>query len=613
MSKPLTLITKAISMDRRRTNFVWPGKCYCTGVNVASILEMLKVLPEVARPVGAAQVSDQSPHTFSESLHAVSRAFSGTNTVTDGASTRAGRRQKPSAEDANPAVTVVAIPPPPPSPHAVHQQLSVAQQSPLIDSAIIPPQPPLTGPVASPYDSTAAVTQPMRDTSTLGLSGIESNLACGVQSAGLTSSQAQKNSDPPQAKSVLPWPKSQSPEATLAPESPTASNTAANAIANAIPSGVSTAAVQRAFPSFVPAVVAAVARQSMATAVPIAKTVPGEVADRAQNPNPNIVSNAMPDAISNAAPVPVLHAALNAPAKGEVASSSNRVLTGQANQPVSAPDGSGFATGLSLPVPTANQLVALIQPGGGLLGAPQAAGTSLSSAPAARTQVLAGANGKDEPANAVNDATGLKQHSQSASNQTGSQETASSGDQSQGSAPPQVPSAAPAQMSFASHAVAIQDHAQNTGIAPLLQTAPTIPGIAIHTAKAPDTPVPVTVAVPQPLPAINTAKLIQSMGQSELRVGMRSNDFGNISISTSATRDLISAQISVDHGELARTLAAHLPDMQARLRGHQAMDVRIDMNGQSAGYIEASLSNGSADQSSGERRQKGSPASRQFA
>ena len=79
---------------------------------------------------------------------------------------------------------------------------------------------------------------------------------------------------------------------------------------------------------------------------------------------------------------------------------------------------------------------------------------------------------------------------------------------------------------------------------------------------------------------------------------MRSNDFGNISISTSATRDLISAQISVDHGELARTLAAHLPDMQERLGGNQAMDVRIDMNGQAIGHrsgTSSGMSNGSAD------------------
>jgi hypothetical protein len=109
------------------------------------------------------------------------------------------------------------------------------------------------------------------------------------------------------------------------------------------------------------------------------------------------------------------------------------------------------------------------------------------------------------------------------------------------------------------------------------------------------------------LPVINTAKLIQSMGQSEMRVGMRSTEFGNISISTSSTRDLISAQISLDHGELARTLAAHLPEIQARLGGNQPADVRIDMNGASAGQTGTAggMYNGSADQSRGGRHQVG--------
>jgi hypothetical protein len=95
---------------------------------------------------------------------------------------------------------------------------------------------------------------------------------------------------------------------------------------------------------------------------------------------------------------------------------------------------------------------------------------------------------------------------------------------------------------------------------------------------------------------------------------MRSNDFGNISISTSATRDLISAQISLDHGELARTLAAHLPEIQARLGGNQAMDVRIDMNGQAMGQGAGSspgMTNGSPDESRGDQQQKRSPTSSQ--
>jgi hypothetical protein len=112
---------------------------------------------------------------------------------------------------------------------------------------------------------------------------------------------------------------------------------------------------------------------------------------------------------------------------------------------------------------------------------------------------------------------------------------------------------------------------------------------------------------PQASPVINTAKLIQSMGQSEMRVGMRSNEFGNISISTSSTRDLISAQISLDHGELAKAIAMHLPEMQARMGGNQALDLRIDMNGQGTG-TSAGMQSGSQDESRGDRQQTANAA-----
>jgi hypothetical protein len=133
-----------------------------------------------------------------------------------------------------------------------------------------------------------------------------------------------------------------------------------------------------------------------------------------------------------------------------------------------------------------------------------------------------------------------------------------------------------------------------------------------HAAIAPYGDALPQAAVTQALPVINTAKLIQSMGQSEMRVGMLSTEFGNISIRTSATRDLVSAQISLDHGELAKLLTVHLEEMQARLGGNQAMDVRIDLNGdqarQGAG-TPGDGSSGSADASRGGRQQGGSTTS----
>ncbi len=83
--------------------------------------------------------------------------------------------------------------------------------------------------------------------------------------------------------------------------------------------------------------------------------------------------------------------------------------------------------------------------------------------------------------------------------------------------------------------------------------------------------------------AINAARLIQRVNDSEIRVGMHSADFGNVSISTITSRGAISAQISLDHGELAKTIAAHLPETQTRLSASQPVEVRISTNQQGTG------------------------------
>ena len=75
--------------------------------------------------------------------------------------------------------------------------------------------------------------------------------------------------------------------------------------------------------------------------------------------------------------------------------------------------------------------------------------------------------------------------------------------------------------------------------------------------------------------AVNAARLIQRVGNTEIRVGMHSPDFGNVSISTITTRGALSAEISLDHAELAKTIAAHLPETEARLGANQPVEVRV--------------------------------------
>jgi hypothetical protein len=587
-------------------------------VNAAPIVEMLYMSPVAARAAVQAQGSDPSPQAFSESLLAASKASSSTRTAYQ-AGTGAGRRQKPVSQDEK-------LPPSMPHRRAVasqaQQQVLGAQQPPLIKPVLIQKQLPLGEPGGFASASTGADGQPMRDVPAVTLLPIESKLAQPVvaMSDSVPSTHAQKEDDSPQAASL----------SLLIPHVSQTATNPSNALGmvtnapNTIPSVLPDAAeesVPRAVSSAAPSAPLSVATMADSNAFesPFPSPAPSLVSSAVQNLASSLVPSAIPDTSSNAVPAPVLHGGLNSSASGAVAPKSSVVSTSQANPPAVTPDPRGSPTGLSVPGATVDQLVALIQPIGGLPVAAEAGALSVSPAAVAKASAIAVANGKDGANNAVNDAAGLKQHAQAASDQTasqtGSQGTAQSGDQSQGDASQQGQSAAPAQVNFANHTIAAVDPAQNAGGAAPLQTAPTLAGLTGHTAKAAEiATAPVTIALPQAVPAINTAKLIQSMSQTEMRVGMRSNDFGNISISTSATRDLISAQISLDHGELAKALAAHLPEMQARLGGNQAVDVRIDMNGQATGQgsgTSPGMSNGSADESRGDRQQKGSATSSQ--
>jgi hypothetical protein len=301
---------------------------------------------------------------------------------------------------------------------------------------------------------------------------------------------------------------------------------------------------------------------------------------------------------------------MNVSAKADIVSSSTTASRDQDMGPAAALGHSVLAAGYSVHSDIANEFAALTQLNSGLHLLAQAGMSSVSRAPVTQPLATLPLVSKDGTKGGSSDATGSSQHTQPAmshaGSQAGSQEATSAGDQSQDSGSTQGQSATPAQMNPASHGVAALAPSLNIAIAAMPATAPVFASVGGHAANAPGSATPVPVAVPQALPVINTAKLIQNMGQSEMRVGMRSAEFGNISISTSATRDLISAQISLDHTELAKVLTTHLPEMQARLESNQPVDVRIDLNGEQSRQSSSAFgdpSSGSADASRGGRQQ----------
>jgi len=81
-----------------------------------------------------------------------------------------------------------------------------------------------------------------------------------------------------------------------------------------------------------------------------------------------------------------------------------------------------------------------------------------------------------------------------------------------------------------------------------------------------------------PASGINTAHILQDMNQSEMRIGVHSADFGDISIRTSITPQQMMAQISVDHSDLGKAISAHIPAVQDKLGNETGLRAVVEVN-----------------------------------
>jgi hypothetical protein len=346
----------------------------------------------------------------------------------------------------------------------------------------------------------------------------------------------------------------------------------------------------------------------------------------------NDVSNppqdSIPDAVLNAAsyvfrgtyPVPVLQSTHDGSEGAAPTSAAKNALTNQAIPLANAPDQAVTLTDANASTTRANQIASVPRAGDGLAGASDAGVSNFSMASKAEQSATPAANGKTESKDtnkgSTSDAAGPKKHAEitadQSDTQTGAQRTTPSADQSQSAASSQGQNAVPIQMNYANHSAAAVVQAQVTASVSSMPGASQHAGVTSTAAKAPLTTASVPDTLPQTSPVINTARLINTMGQSEMRVGMRSDEFGNISISTTASKDAITAQISLDHGELAKIISAQLPEMQAKLGSNQTVNVRIDMNSTGAGQgadTSRGMTNSSYDQSRGGGQQSSYAAS----
>jgi len=97
---------------------------------------------------------------------------------------------------------------------------------------------------------------------------------------------------------------------------------------------------------------------------------------------------------------------------------------------------------------------------------------------------------------------------------------------------------------------------------------------------------------------INSAKLVQTMGETEMHVGMHSQEFGDISIRTSVSQQQMVAQISLDHNDLSQAISQHLSTAQAKLGEEYGLHASIEINNQGAAQSGAQGNSSQRDQQS---------------
>jgi hypothetical protein len=82
--------------------------------------------------------------------------------------------------------------------------------------------------------------------------------------------------------------------------------------------------------------------------------------------------------------------------------------------------------------------------------------------------------------------------------------------------------------------------------------------------------------------SINTSKLMQTMSESEMRVGMHSSEFGSISIRTTVSPQQMLTQISTDHTDLGQAISAHAASVETKLGNDSGLRTLIEVNQQAA-------------------------------
>ncbi len=82
---------------------------------------------------------------------------------------------------------------------------------------------------------------------------------------------------------------------------------------------------------------------------------------------------------------------------------------------------------------------------------------------------------------------------------------------------------------------------------------------------------------------ISSARLTQKVSQSEMRVDLRSEDFGQISVHSTLGKGSVSTQITLENTQLGSTLATHVRELEQRLDRDHGLRASVSIDTRSGG------------------------------
>ena len=86
----------------------------------------------------------------------------------------------------------------------------------------------------------------------------------------------------------------------------------------------------------------------------------------------------------------------------------------------------------------------------------------------------------------------------------------------------------------------------------------------------------------KPASLVHSTALLDQIGRSELKVGMRAGEFGNVEIRTQMHDQQLKAEISVEHRDLGHILSSDLPVLQQKLQHSDISLASLTVRNQSA-------------------------------